>query len=327
MRAPRFSPLPIRRTGDDKPAATVWAYVWRMSGWHQVCVALLALMVAGLGAVPLDLQRRIVDDAIADRDLDSLILLAGLYLGVVLLQAALKFTVRLYQAWLSESAIRYTRGHLLSIFDRHMENSEADSGEATSIINAEVDKLGGFVGDAIAQPIVQAGTLVALLGYMIMVEPLVATISTVILAIQIAIVPPLQACVNKRITIHVTLARRLGGNDSRRETRSDHQTDLPEPYDDPHSEMGAEGSGQSDEQSGPPLGPGDRRLAGDRGSDQHRGGCRVHVRVRPACGPRARPDRLFPSSVAGPRSARYDREVDVTDPHRKKREAWTARLG
>ena len=211
MRAPRFSPLPIRRTGDDKPAATVWAYVWRMSGWHQVCVALLALMVAGLWAVPLDLQRRIVDDAIADRDLDSMILLAGLYLGVVLLQAALKFTVRLYQAWLSESAIRYTRGHLLSIFDRHMENSEADSGEATSIINAEVDKLGGFVGDAIAQPIVQAGTLVALLGYMIMVEPLVATISTVILAIQIAIVPPLQACVNKRITIHVTLARRLGG--------------------------------------------------------------------------------------------------------------------
>lgn len=210
MRAPRFSPLPIRRTGDDQPAATVWGYVWRMSGWHQVCVALMAGLIAALGAVPLDLQRRIVDDAIAAKDVDALILFAGLYLAAIVVQAILKFTTRLYQAWLAESAIRYTRAHLLGIFDRHLDDSEDDAGHVTSIVTTEVEKLGGFVGEAIAQPVVQAGTLLALLGYMVVVEPLVATISMVFLVAQVAIVPPLQGWINKRIAIHVTLIRRLG---------------------------------------------------------------------------------------------------------------------
>lgn len=208
---PRFRPLPIRTTGDDSPAASVWGYVWRMSGWHQICVALVAAVVAALGAVPLDLQRRIVDDAIAGRSLDLLIWLAGLYLAVVVAQALFKFGLRLYQSWLAESAIRYTRRHLLSIFDRHLSETpeQAGTGKAAAILNAEVDKLGGFVGEAFAQPVVQAGTLLALLGYMLVVEPLVAAVSTVFLAAQVAVVPVLQAWINRRIEIHVRLTRRM----------------------------------------------------------------------------------------------------------------------
>src|SRR3546814_15960723 len=40
-----FSPRRIPRTGDDTPAASLFGYVWRMSGSHQVWICLLAVVV------------------------------------------------------------------------------------------------------------------------------------------------------------------------------------------------------------------------------------------------------------------------------------------
>ena len=60
-----IAPREIESTGDDTPAASLWRYVWRMSGWHQVGICLLAVVTAGLTAVPLELQRRIVNDVVA----------------------------------------------------------------------------------------------------------------------------------------------------------------------------------------------------------------------------------------------------------------------
>ena len=47
VRKLRLRPLRIRRTGDDTPARSLYRYVWRMSGWHQAWLSLLA--VVGLG--------------------------------------------------------------------------------------------------------------------------------------------------------------------------------------------------------------------------------------------------------------------------------------
>src|SRR5512138_1861285 len=95
-------PRRIARTGDDTPAAGVFGYVWRMSGRHQVWICLLAAVVAGLTAIPLELQRRIVDDVVRAGELDLLWLLAGLYLAVLLVQTVTKYALRMYQSWLSE---------------------------------------------------------------------------------------------------------------------------------------------------------------------------------------------------------------------------------
>jgi hypothetical protein len=86
----RLRPARIRRTGDDTPARSLYGYVWRMSGWHQAWLALLAALVAGLSMAPLELQRRIVNNAIGSENLDLLALLGAAYLAVVVLQAGLK---------------------------------------------------------------------------------------------------------------------------------------------------------------------------------------------------------------------------------------------
>jgi ABC-type multidrug transport system fused ATPase/permease subunit len=206
-----FRPRRIPRTGDDTPAASLFGYVWRMSGRHQVWICLLAVVVAALTAIPLELQRRIVDEVVKERELGLLWLLAGGYLVVLVVQGAAKYALHMYQSWLSESAIRYNRGHLTRLYERR-DSGEAEqhSGEAVSIIGAEVDRLGGFVGEGLSQPMVNGGMLVAMGGYMLVVEPLVAAISMAFIVPQIVLMPLLQSRINRLMERRVTLLRGFG---------------------------------------------------------------------------------------------------------------------
>ncbi len=214
-------PSRIVRTGDDTPAASLLGYLWRMSGRHQVWICLLAAVTAALTAVPLELQRRIVDEVVKDRDIDLLWSLAGVYLAVLLVQGLTKYALRMYQGWLSESAIRYNRAHLTRIYESHNGNDAGGDGdgdeaggkhggEAVSIIGAEVDRLGGFVGEGLSQPVVNGGMLVAIIGYMLVVEPLVAAISLVFVVPQILLMPLLQRYINRLVARRVTLLRGFG---------------------------------------------------------------------------------------------------------------------
>jgi len=224
-----FHPRRIRRTGDDSPAATLFGYVWRMSGRHQVWICLLAIAVAGLTAIPLDLQRRIVDDVVRDRQLDLLWLLAGLYLAVLLVQGIAKYALHMYQSWLSESAVRYNRAHLTRLYERRNGDDAAQhSGEAVSIIGAEVDRLGGFVGEGLSQPVVNGGMLIAMGGYMLVVEPLVALISLGFILPQIVLLPLMQRRIYRLMQRRVVLLRGFG----------DRLPELPESAEDfRHSDM------------------------------------------------------------------------------------------
>ena len=206
-----FRPRRIPRTGDDTPAASLFGYVWRMSGRHQVWICLLAVVVAALTAIPLELQRRIVDEVVKERELGLLWLLAGGYLVVLVVQGAAKYALHMYQSWLSESAIRYNRGHLTRLYERRdSDEAEQHSGEAVSIIGAEVDRLGGFVGEGLSQPMVNGGMLVAMGGYMLVVEPLVAAISMAFIVPQIVLMPLLQRRINRLMERRVTLLRGFG---------------------------------------------------------------------------------------------------------------------
>lgn len=227
-----FHPAPrtIARTGDDSPAGSLLRYLWRMSGAHQLWVCLLALIVAGLSMAPLELQRRIINECIEDRNVRLLMVLGAIYLGVLVLQSGLKYCLRVYQGWLSESAVRYCREHLARMHRRRTEDgnggNEANRGEgqgrAVSVIATEVDKLGGFVGEGLSQPVVNLGMLLAIGGYMLAVEPRVAALSFLFLVPQVVVVPVIQARINRLIEKRLDLLRELsdtvvGPGESRRD--------------------------------------------------------------------------------------------------------------
>jgi ABC-type bacteriocin/lantibiotic exporter with double-glycine peptidase domain len=206
-----IDPAAIETTGDPKPVSSLAKFVWRMSAKHQFFISLLAILLALLSMAPLELKRRIVNRAIGDLDLELLLWLAGIYLGVVLLQGGLKYLLRVYQGWIGESVIRYCRNHLFGVHRRRRDGAgnRAD-GQAVSIIGAEIEQLGGFVGEALSTPLVNGGMLLAMFGYMVVVQPMIAGVSILFFIPQILSLPLLQRWINRLIDRRITMLRGLG---------------------------------------------------------------------------------------------------------------------
>ena len=183
---------------------SIFRFAWRESARHQPWLCLLAALIFPLTMVPLELQRRIIDRAIGDQNLELLFWLGAIYFGTVLLQGGLKYLLRVYRALVSERATLHLR-RAAHVGDRHDEQ-----GETVSIVASEVERVGGFVGEAFSEPILQGGILVAVLGYMLVVEPTIALVSLCFFVPQILLVPMIQRFINRRALRKVELVRELG---------------------------------------------------------------------------------------------------------------------
>ncbi|MEQ8653886.1 MAG: ABC transporter ATP-binding protein [Kiloniellales bacterium] len=215
----RLTPNRVRRTGDDSPVPTVFHYAMRIGGRHQIFISLLALLVAGLTLLPLELQRRIVNNAIDSQDVDLLLWLGVIYLAVVLTQSACKFLLRMYQSWLSESATLYTRKHLAEIRAKSHSDEQGSEGRTVAVLGAEVDRLGGFVGEGISQPIADLAVLLSVITYMLIVEPLVALLALAFLVPQALLVPFLQRAINRLVEHRLSLLRSVSDVVAQQEER------------------------------------------------------------------------------------------------------------
>ena len=187
---------------------TIMGYVMRCSGRHQVVLALLSAGVFGLSSVPLELQRRIVNDAIKTGAIRTILWLAAAYAGVALVEQALKLALNVYRGWVSEDAVRRLRKTLLDA--GHSDSSE--TGTHAAMVVAEAEPIGGFVGMAISEPLLQAGILVSVIGYMAFLEPWTLVLSLGFLLPQALFVPPLQRAINLRAEKRIRTIRRVGGD-------------------------------------------------------------------------------------------------------------------
>src|SRR5271154_5464028 len=95
----------------------IYRYVWEASSWHQLPLVALTVCVSLLEVVPLELQRRIVDDVVKHRDYWLILILCGIYLGVVLLQGGTKLVLNVYRSWVGESAVRELRRRVHVLVD------------------------------------------------------------------------------------------------------------------------------------------------------------------------------------------------------------------
>jgi ABC-type bacteriocin/lantibiotic exporter with double-glycine peptidase domain len=195
---------------------TLYRYIWRISGRRQIWLVLLSSVVFPLTMVPLELQRRIVNNAIGKADLRLLWVLCVVYAGVVLTQGCLKYVMNVYREIVGERAVRSMRRHLYQAIHggsrsaESREQADPDSGSKVSMAVAEVEPLGGFVGESISVPLVQAGAFLSVLGYMLWVEPRIAAASLVLYSPQIYVIPKIQAAINQRVQRRNVLVRDLG---------------------------------------------------------------------------------------------------------------------
>jgi ABC-type bacteriocin/lantibiotic exporter with double-glycine peptidase domain len=186
-----------------------------MSGAHQIGLCGTAVAVSLLDLAPVELQRRIIDDAIAEQDVGLLWQLGILYLIVTLGHQGLKFALRLYQGWVSESAVVHTRRHSLAMRIRAARHGltpgqHGAQGSDAVVMGPEIDRLGGFVGGGVSDACANLSLLVGVFAYMAWTQPELALVSALLLAPQALFAPVLQKRLNRLMRVRFRLVRMLG---------------------------------------------------------------------------------------------------------------------
>ena len=190
----------------------VYRYVFATSAPHQLALLALTGVVALLEVVPLELQRRIVNDLVKHRPYSWVIWLCAAYAGVVVVQGGTKLALNIYRGWVGERAKRDLRRRVHSVIEAPTSTSPAAEaqGITISMIVAEVEPIGGFVGESISEPLLQAGIMCSVFAYLIHIDPWMALAAFALLVPQLFFVPLLQSAVNRRTGARIRVLRQLG---------------------------------------------------------------------------------------------------------------------
>jgi ABC-type multidrug transport system fused ATPase/permease subunit len=78
------------------------------------------------------------------------------------------------------------------------------------MISTKAEAVGKFVGDCISIPIVQAGTLLSVLSYMLYIEPRLGLVVLFIAVPQLVLVPLIQRRIDAQTRERVRTLRRVG---------------------------------------------------------------------------------------------------------------------
>lgn len=165
----------------------------------QVLIVFIIAVTVFARVFPLEMQKRIINEAINLRKVDLLLLYCGLFLAAVLLASGLKYLINILQTLISERTLANIRKELyhhiltlpLSFFRK------TGSGLVVASVVTELASAGQFAGMAIAVPVTSVLTLLAFAGYLFWLNPLLAALCLSIYPLILFLVPMLQRRVNR----------------------------------------------------------------------------------------------------------------------------------
>jgi len=178
----------------------------------------------------LELPKRIINDAIgATSDIVTvwgydlpqttfLILLCFAFLAAVLGHGLMKMRINTMKGVLSERMLRRFRYQLISRALRFPQPyfERVSQGELVSMITAESEPMGGLMGDAISQPVLQAGQMITILSFLFLQSFWFGLAAVALIPVQAWLIPRLQRQINllnkKRIQEVRVLAAQIGEN-------------------------------------------------------------------------------------------------------------------
>lgn len=205
------SPAAPEASGTVALPRNVFRYVLQTSGVHQLLLCALAVAVFLIELVPIELQRRIVNDIVKNRDYRTVVALCAAYAGIVVVQGASKLVLNVYRGWVGERATRNLRTRIQGLVGASPDAvpvAEAQ-GIQVAMIVAEVEPIGGFVGVSISEPVLQGGVLLTMLAYMIHLDPWMALVAVAIFMPQFVFIPLLQSAIIRRTEKRVQILRGL----------------------------------------------------------------------------------------------------------------------
>jgi len=182
-------------------AATTWL--------HQFPLVALTIAVFLLEVVPLELQRRVINDVSKHREYGAIVLICAAYLGAVGLQGSIKLGLNIYRAWVGERAKRSLRRRICAGETAGATFAQS-RGTAVSMVVAEIEPIGNFIGASLSEPLLQTGILATVIAYIIHVDTLMGAVALALFAPQLVFVPLMQHAMNRRTGARVWLLRQIG---------------------------------------------------------------------------------------------------------------------
>lgn len=205
---------------------TIMGYVLRFTGKHQLGLAALSIAVFLLSAVPLELQRRIVNTVVEHGAFATVLWLALGYAGLAVVEQSLKLVLNVYRGWVAEDAVRELRSMVGGSADEPASEEEAaDAGVEIAMILDEVEPIGGFTGVSVSEPLLQAGILLNVLGYMLYLDLELALLGLAFFVPQLVFVPLFQSAINRRAQKRILTKRGISGTIISIDAAATHQWD------------------------------------------------------------------------------------------------------
>jgi ABC-type multidrug transport system fused ATPase/permease subunit len=202
---------------------SIFRFVLRYSRREQIQLLLLTLAAFPFLYVSLDLPKTIINEAIAGRDfpqqvfgheLDQvpyLMVLCAAFLVLVFVNGGFKYAINVYRGVVGERMLRRLRYQLYEHVLRFPppQFRKLSQGEIVSMVTAETEDIGGFIGDSVALPAFQGGTLLTILIFMFVQDAVLGTAAIALYPMQAWLIPKFQRRVNELKKERVLKVRKL----------------------------------------------------------------------------------------------------------------------
>ncbi len=177
----------------------------------QLLLLLIIVVNLFFKVFPLEMQKRIINEAISLRKIDLLYLYCGLYIGAVTISGLLKYATNVLQVYIGQKILiemrRELYHHVLQLplqFYRKMQ-----PGTVVSAMTAELNAIGFFLGGALAIPITSILTFVVFVWFMFSLNPLLTLLSMGIYPVELFLLPYLQKKYNHLNSLRVQTTRSM----------------------------------------------------------------------------------------------------------------------
>ena len=175
----------------------------------------MALLVFTLVTFPflyvtLELPKRIINDAIGSStakinvvgvelsQVQFLFALCFAYLASVLVHGLMKMRLNTKKGVVAERLLRRFRYKLIERMMRFPRSyfQDTSQGELVSMVTSEAEPMGGLMGDAVAQPVFQAGQMLIILLFLFIQSPWFGLAGVALIPLQAWLIPLLQRQIN-----------------------------------------------------------------------------------------------------------------------------------
>ena len=188
----------------------MFRFIWKYSKRDQLVLLVVTACLFPLLYLTLELPKRIINDAIgAETDtiavlgysfdkLTFLWILCVAFLVSVLMHGLLKMRINTMKGVLAERMLRRFRYQLIARVLRFPQPyfERVSQGELVSMVTSESEPMGGLMGDAVSQPVLQAGQMLTILYFLFVQSFWFGLAAVALIPLQGWLIPMLQRRIN-----------------------------------------------------------------------------------------------------------------------------------